>query len=207
MSVHPLEVRNGHLLVARDGGIDLLDTGSPLTMPAPSVVHEHVGPDVTRLVGTDLMAGEVIEIDFAAKTVTFGAMPGPAVPWIEVRSLFGVPCLTIGTPWGDQEAILDTGATLNLGPAEQMEGIEVVGTVTDFLPTGTTLETQVRTLELSIGGRSVTVRVGELPEEVGGLLGAFGGPQWIIGTSLFVGRRLLLDLGANRIADFPGGPQ
>lgn len=203
MPVYPLMLRHGHLLVARDGGVDLIDTGSPITIPALPIVHEHVGPDVTRIVGTDLLAGEVIEINFAAMKVSFGAEPNEDAQWTEVGSLFGVPTLTVGTPWGEVAAILDSGAPLAYGPGEMMRDVEATEVVTDFHPTNGVFETQVRIMEISIQGRAVSLRVGELPQSVGTLLAAFSGPKWIIGPEAFVGRRLLLDLGKNRIADLP----
>lgn len=203
MSVHPLEIRDGHLLVARDDGVDLIDTGSPTTLPALPIVHEHVGPDVTRIVGTDLLSTQVIEIDFAAETIDFGAEPATNTPWLEVNSLFGVPTLTIDTPWGEAAAILDTGAPLAYGPAELMGDVTPAEVFTDFHPTNGVFETPVRNLEIIVQGRAVSVRLGELPQSVGTMLAAFGGPEWIIGPEAFVGRRLLLDLGKCRIAGLP----
>ena len=199
-----LIVKNGHLLVRRDGLLDLIDTGSPFTMAAPEMVSEAVGEQVDRILGTDELAKEIVIFDLAAGVVTFNAEDPAEVAWLAAPSMLGVPQLRVSTPMGEAMALLDTGAWLGYGPAEAMADRPMVREVEDFHPMlNEPLLSRVYRLPIALAGREVELEMGVLPPALGGLL-AMIGCAWIVGPSLFEGRRLVLDLGHQRIADLPG---
>jgi hypothetical protein len=104
-----------------------------------------------------------------------------------------VPVLTVGTPSGDRAAYFDTGAPLCYGDPDDLEGIPVIGERDDFHPMHGAFRTPVRSVQIMVGARAVTVEVGELPPTLGVLLGMTG-TRWIVGPTAFAGRCLRVEL-------------
>lgn len=197
MPTYPLTIREGHLLVDRGSGLELIDTGSPVSMPVPEIAREIVGADVVHLIGCDELARAPFVLDLVNDRVRFECTAEPpssvGAP-LPLGSVLGVPVLTVGTPSGDRAAFFDTGAPLCYGDPEDLEGIPVIGERDDFHPMHGAFRTTVRLVQLMVGDRAVTVEVGELPPMLAMLLGMTG-TRWIVGPTAFPGRCLRVELG------------
>lgn len=204
MSSYPLSLRAGHLLVDRGTGIELIDTGSPISMPLPEIARRVVGEDVTRLIGCDELERVPWTLDLASFRLRLGG-PRPTGGGVALSRVMGVPVLKVETPAGERAAFFDTGAALSYGDAADLAGIPVTGERDDFHPMIGQFRTVVREVRLRIGRRAVLIEVGELPPTLGRLLGLTG-TQWILGPSAFAGRsiRIELEAGGGMLWDRPG---
>jgi hypothetical protein len=196
----PLETCGGHLIIRREHDLALLDTGAPVSLPAPASLTRHVGVRVAEIIGMDQLDGEIIEFDGIGRRVRFGRSEaeGPGVP---LRRCMGLPVLDVTWGHGCQPALLDTGAKLSYAPADAVERGRDKDTRSDFLPGYGEFEVRSAVVELGIGDRQVRLRCGVLPPELASTLRALGLPQWIIGAELFLRRRLVLDLQSDRLID------
>jgi hypothetical protein len=211
MTSYPLTLRAGHLLVDRGTGLELIDTGSPISMPLPEIARRVVGEDVTRLIGCDELERVAFTLDLAENRMRLSspARNRTAHPReLPLSRVMGVPVLTIGTPAGARPAFFDTGAPLCYGDPEELAGIEIIGERDDFHPLMGAFRTPVRLVELRVGMRRVTTVVGELPPALGMMLGLTG-TRWIVGPSAFAGRRVRIELRADggTLLDMPGPPR
>ncbi len=204
MTSYPLTLRAGHLLVDRGTGLELIDTGSPISMPLPEIARRVVGDDVTRLIGCDELERVPWTLDLASFRLRLGG-PRPTGGGVPISRVMGVPVLKVETPAGERAAYFDTGAALSYGDAADLAGIPVTGERDDFHPMIGQFRTVVREVRLRIGRRAVLVEVGELPPTLGRLLGLTG-TQWILGPSAFAGRSIRIELkaGGGMLWDRPG---
>ena len=197
-----LEIVNGHLLVEQEGRVDLLDTGCPFTLDAPETISAGVGCRVDRIVGNDQLGQGITIFDLGRRVVHFGAEPPENVFWIPAPLKLGIPQVRIQTPFGEAMAICDTGAWIGYGPKDTLSALQAVRQTHDFSPLLGTFETPVYQVILGLAGREVQVDVGVLPPSFSGLM-TMAQAEWIVGPALFAGRRLVLDLANQRIADLP----
>lgn len=197
MPTYPLIRRAGHLIVDRGAGLELLDTGSPLTMPLPEVAQRVVGSDVRTLLGTDQLGEVPFCLDLRADTIEFGTelTPGPNATRHPLQLMMGIPVLGITTSAGAREAFFDTGAPIGYGAPDDLDRHPMVDERSDFHPAIGTFTTPIYEVPITIGQRTVTVEVGTLPPLLGGLMGLTGA-TWIVGPSAFEGRRVVVDLAA-----------
>jgi len=196
MTSYPLTLREGHLLVDRGTGLELIDTGSPISMPLPEIARRVVGDDVTRLIGCDELERVPFTLDFANGLMHLGSKSrdvAGSAEGLPLSRILGVPVLTVGTPAGARAAFFDTGAPLCYGDPSDMAGIPVIGERDDFHPLMGEFRTLVRRVTLRIGAREVVTEVGELPPALGMVLG-LSGTRWIVGPSAFRRRRVRIEL-------------
>ncbi|MCC7324456.1 MAG: VWA domain-containing protein [Gemmatimonadaceae bacterium] len=192
----PLHLIRDHLLVRRGEAFDLLDTGVPITMRAPSIVSDELGVRVERLIGCAELARTPVTVDWPARTITWGATRrdrhGVKVPLR--MSPLGVPLIPLDTETGCAEAVLDTGAALSYCPPEYVYGLRPVRHDEDFLPGFGRFAVEVHKVEIEVMGVSLTLEVAVLPPLLRAALAMIAPDGWILGAALFRARVVTLDL-------------
>lgn len=192
-----LHVVANHLLVRRGEVFDLLDTGVPDTVDAPSMVRDELGVPVGRLIGCTELARTPIRIDWPARTITYGApRHDPLGVRVPLRmSALGVPLIPLDTETGYAEAVLDTGAALSYCPPEYVHGLRPIRRGEDFLPGFGRFEVEIHEVEIEVMGVALTLEVSVLPPLLRAALAMISADGWIVGTALFRDRVVTLDLG------------
>lgn len=192
-----LHVVAHHLLVRRGEAFDLLDTGVPASMVAPSVVSDELGVPVRRLIGCAELALTPIRIDWPASTISWGA-PRHDASGIKVplrMSPLGVPLIPLDTETGFAEAVLDTGAALSYCPPEYVQGLRPLRRGEDFLPGFGRFAVEIHEVEIEVMGLPLTLEVAVLPPLLRTALAMIAPDGWILGAALFRDRVVTLDLG------------
>lgn len=207
----PLLLEQDHLAVRLDGGLWVLDTGSPFSfgradavrlggdrLPVPDEafgldadrLSDLVGARLEGLIGTDLLNGFDLDFDLPGGALTVGTgLPVPDGDRIPLTDLMGVPALEARSELGAHRMLLDTGAQLSYLQADGADRFPAAGPVQDFLPMFGTFETETRSVPFRVGTTDVTLRCGRLPDLMGMTLG-LGGVDGIVGAELFRYRRV-----------------
>ena len=213
MKEYDIILQNGHILVAEAGGKLLIDTGSPMsfhstgrltlcgqTFSVPTTlmnvdadyVSDKVGTRVEGFVGMDIIARLGMSVDLPAGKLTFGA---DTQGWHRIpSSIFGVVKMDVTVGGKPACVALDTGAPISYISPAFTEGYACVATETDFSPfSGTdTFEVPIYEVPVSLdGGEGVTMRLGTLPPDVGGMLSLFR-LDGAIGLELLSGTAVLI---------------
>jgi hypothetical protein len=185
-------------LVDMPGGLTLLDTGSPVSIEAPGFLTEYIGEEVARLMGMDELQGRLL-IDGLRRRVTFGA-PAAAGHRTQLRrGPGGLPLVRVRIGARHAQAVLDTGAQLSYAPADVVAGGSAPERRRDFLPGFGTFETDTAILPVRVGTWVVPLRCGVLPPMIAGMLGLMDLEPWIVGSELFLGRSVQLDMDAGTL--------
>lgn len=207
----PFELVAGHVVAGLDGRRILVDTGSPVTFgrgdhlrlgdgahPIASGVlgftvetaSEHIRKlpgvtpdfDVDVLLGTDLLWGHRLHLDFPTRMLRIAPVPpreGAAT--CPARSRFLVEELTVGR--AGVLALVDTGAPVSYLSTQHTDGIPVSGWARDFFHGGGDFQVPLRVLPARFRGREVAVRFAEPPVSVWMAMRLLG-VQAIVGTDL-----------------------
>jgi hypothetical protein len=213
MTDHPLDVVQGHILLAAGGGTWLLDTGAPSSFGVPNTLEvggrtfdvpdsylgmtadflsEAIAHPITGLLGADVLQGFDVLLDVPARRITLSEEPiqcgGDAVP---MRSFMGVPMVEVEILDNRISMFFDTGAPISYLQDPLIEEFPDAGVERDFYPGFGEFETRTRMVEMSIGRAAWSVRCGELPELLGMTL-MMGGARGIVGNAIALGRPLAL---------------
>ena len=202
-TVLPLGVVSDHLLIELEGSVSLIDTGAPMSIPAPELVSEELGTRVEWILGVDWLRDSAITIDWPARQIAFAqaAQAGEIVP---LRPHFGLYQIEVATTSGTGLAFLDTGAQLSYAPPAECAGVEPVGARRDFYPGFGAFDVTVYQMPIRVGSREIHGTFGVLPDLLLSLLRMIGHGGWILGSDFFRDRRITLDLGNNRLVDVTG---
>jgi hypothetical protein len=199
----PLEIRHGHILRVGQDGLELIDTGSPISMPLPAEARELLGDDVVRLVGMDELGRSPFAINWANAELTISKPAPSECPHAPMKSVFGIPCITIvvGACANRREvpALLDTGAPISYAPEAFVNGLAPHGEATDFYPGLGTFTTPLYHAPIDALGVAQTIPVGVLPPMLATALSLVGPDTWILGRHFFEGRHLHVDLPSGRL--------
>ncbi len=192
----PLRIRRHHLFAERDGRRELVDTGSPWSLPAAALPHssrERVGVDFERLIGMDELGCQPLRLDLRRGRLEFDAAARPGAAEFSVDFLGSVPRLAARVGGREFDLVLDTGAPLTYLPPEALPAEPPFGRYEDFHPRlGPPFSTGLHRVELEVGGWRFRTVAGALPGELGDLLGVFG-VAGILGLPLLRRRSLWLD--------------
>ncbi len=195
----PLEARRHHLFTHRDGRRELLDTGSPLSLPADALgpVVGEVGVRFERLVGMDELGQQSLLFDLPGRRLRLGGAADPADAF-PVDFGLTVPRLDLRVAGAELAAVLDTGAPLSYLPPETLPDTPPLGSYEDFHPDlRTPFRTELHRVELEVGGRRLTTVAGRLPGILQEALALFG-CRAILGLPVLRRARLWLDPVAGR---------
>ncbi len=217
-----------HAVIPMDGLRVCLDTGSPFTFKHPQgpsqvrlmdrdlTLPELPGPrgameaadrllgfQFDVLMGMDLMSGLSWRLDWhTGKAEAAPALPDEAgTTWLDLPPILpglAVACPSFRVNHGAEVALLDTGAHLSYCVGQLPATARQVGQTQDFNPHLGLFDTPVWEDELEIGGHTVPVRFGRLPQQGAMMLQAMGA-SWILGSDLLRAFRMTLDLPAARL--------
>jgi hypothetical protein len=223
---HLLEIVNRHLLVHLDGGLALVDTGSPFDIgrgraftvlgrtwepsATPSQVlglaSDHLGRDVEWLLGQGVLSAYRLLLDWPRGVAAFStsAIEHAGATSVPIKLDKGVPLLGLRHGDASVEAVLDSGAALSYVPPAAVVGIPPERTERDFYPVFGHFETDVWRITVLVGVRLLEVEVGTLPDPLQGMLGRVSA-GWILGSDFFRGRAVVLDYPGRRVIDAPDG--
>lgn len=207
----PFDLVAGHVVAAIDGRRVLLDTGSPATfgrgdrLSLPSGVHpissgllgftvdtaaEHirklpgVAPDfdVDVLLGTDLLWGNEVILDFPSRTVRINpASPREGTACCSTQPRFLIEDLVVGG--FRAPALLDTGAPVSYLATHHTAGVPVSGWARDFFHGGGDYQVPLRVVPALFRKRGVAVGFAEPPVSVWMAMRLLG-VQAIVGTDV-----------------------
>ncbi len=211
-SVHaPFEFVAGHVVASLDGRRVLVDTGSPVSFGRVEHVQigdgaraiasgvlgftvetaaEHirklpgVAPDfgVDVLLGTDLLWGHQLLLDFPSRTLRIGpSTRQDRAPGGSSRTRFLVEDLTVGG--GGVLALVDTGAPVSYLSSQHTDGATVSGWARDFFHGGGDFQVPLRVVPALFRGRGVEVGFAEPPVSVWMAMRLLG-VEAIVGTDL-----------------------
>jgi hypothetical protein len=184
----PFDLVAGHILTrVRDRRV-LLDTGSPATFGRCDRLRLRQLPGVSPqfdfdvLLGTDLLWGHRIVLDFAARLLRMDPAAGLAsLPPGAVRNRFIVEDLLV---WGAPvRAVIDTGAPVSYLATSLSGGFRPAGRARDFFHGEGDFEVPLRRGRAVFRGREVEVSFAEPPASVAMAMRLLG-VDAIVGTDL-----------------------
>ncbi len=188
---------NDHIVRSTPNGLELIDTGSPASMPIPEEAKAFVDPRLTRLIGMDELGRAPFALDWSAATLVQSAPRPEAAVFSSLRSVMSIPSIPLSVHTAGQpapaHALLDTGAPLGYAPAAAVDSLTSVGSREDFFPGMGSFTTPVFDVEIEALGLRQRVRVGVLPPLLAMTLSLLGPDTWILGADFFRGRRLWID--------------
>lgn len=195
----------GHLVRESARGLEILDTGSPVSMPAPAEAREAIPGDVVGLIGMDELGRSPFLLDWSRGTFTPSAPAPDVASWGRLEMRMGVPVVEIGHAGATGSsrsslAVLDTGAPISYAPRSAVEGCAVISSATDFYPMFGRFSTDLHEVNVEFLGRSKLIRVGVLPPMLEMALALLAPNGWILGAEFFTGRALWIDAALGRIA-------
>ena len=191
VAARPVSIHAGHLVREAEDGLEVLDTGSPITIPAPAELRQALPIDVVRLVGMDELGQEPFLLDWDRALFTPGAPEPSDAAWTTLTIRLGVPCTEIRVVSGPAPttaaAILDTGAPISYAPASAVAGMMPVGSAKDFYPMLGEFVTELYDLEIECLGHAQPIRVGVFPPILAMALSMLAADAWILGADFFSG--------------------
>ena len=194
-TVETFHAIHGHIVVERDGALAILDTGTPISLPAPRLVSQQLGKPIARLIGCDEMRGRALEVDWETKRLTWTASgTAPAGAVLLHMSPLGVPLIDIRSARGPAQAVFDTGAPIAYVPDDLVESLEAVGEREDFFPGLGEFTTSIFPVTLEVGGAHFPIECGVLPPLLAMALGLLCPSGYIVGSQIMRDRITRFDL-------------
>ncbi|HMM54212.1 MAG TPA: hypothetical protein PKC23_04230 [Candidatus Desulfobacillus sp.] len=205
----PLRYRDGHVFVELAGEAWLLDTGAPesfgasrgLTIagqafePGESYLgldaaglSELTGTPCAGLLGADVLGcfDHVFDLDAGRLEVSKSelALRGRNVA---LEEFMGIPIVTARIGQGEHRMFFDTGAQYSYFQGDALDEHPDAGAVEDFYPGLGRFRTETRRVPLSLGGATLELRCGRLPELIGLTL-MMASVDGIVGNAVLHGR-------------------
>ena len=220
----PLEIIRDHMLLRLDGGLALIDTGSPVSIGrgnsltlqerewtpstatefALDAASEHLGTRVEWLLGHDIIKAHPMILDWRRGRARLGRYRynrGAALVH-PVEFAMGIPIIEALHAGTRIRAVLDTGAALSYAPQAAVANAAPTGTHRDFFPGVGDFETSTWSVPVRFGGRDVAVTIGILPAQLQLLFAMLLGPEgWIIGSDFFRDRAVYIDYRRSEVVD------
>jgi hypothetical protein len=220
MKTFQLQIFKGHPIIQDGENIILIDTGAPSTIHVSehlnflsedfsctssymgltvSKLSEHLGMQVTTLLGTDVLSKYKILLDYQNLQVSFSkdeiSFEGTE---IGITHFMGIPIIELEVNNQPLKFFLDTGAKLSYLSEDFTNGYSSVGNEEDFYPGVGQFETECFDVSTRIGNSDFIVRYGNLPFMLQMTL-MLGGTDGIIGFDFFNSFRVMLDLGFEKL--------
>jgi hypothetical protein len=201
---------NGHLIADLGGRQWIIDTGAPTSFGAGdllnlcgkrfeipsnymSITHEQLSGLINHKIDGLLGADILNELDWVLHTaegkLVIAADPIPlAGPVVAIESFFmGVPLVEIEVAGTAASVFFDTGAPISYLQDTDLSTYPDCGTQKDFYPGFGEFQTSTHRIPLNVGGLSVEVICGALPDLLGMTLGLVGS-SGILGNEPMIGR-------------------
>ena len=215
MKTFQLQIFKGHPIIQDGDNVILIDTGAPSTIHVSdelnflsedfsctsnymgltsSKLSEHLGMQVTTLLGTDVLSKYKILLDYRNLQVSFSK---DEIPFegteIGISNFMGIPIIELVVNRQLLKFFLDTGAKLSYLSEDFTSGYSSVGIEEDFYPGVGQFETECYDIPTSLGDIDFVVRYGNLPFMLQMTL-MLGGTDGIIGFDFFNGFKVLMNL-------------
>lgn len=191
----PFENVDGHIVVSRGGSLSIIDTGTPFSLSAPTMVSEQLGRPIAELIGCEALDGWVLEIDWNAQRLSWTqSRPEPGDSISLVMSPLGVPLIDVGGPDGMVRGVFDTGAPISYAPNAVAERYDAVGERDDFFPALGDFSTAIYRVPMTIGTTPLELECGVLPPLLQLALSMLCPSGYIVGSQLLVGAISRIDL-------------
>jgi hypothetical protein len=220
MKTFQLQIFKGHPIIQDGDNIILIDTGAPSTIHVSgelnflsenfsctsnymgltaSKLSEHLGMQVTTLLGTDVLSKYKILLDYQNLQVSFSKDDIPFEGTeLGISNFMGIPIIELEVNEQLLKFFLDTGAKLSYLSEDFTSGHSSVGTEEDFYPGVGQFETECYDIPTSLGDNDFVVRYGNLPFMLQMTL-MLGGTDGIIGLDFFNNFKVMLDLGHEQL--------
>ena len=220
MKTFQLQIFKGHPIIQDGDNIILIDTGAPSTIHVSdglnflsedfsctsnymgltaSKLSEHLGMQVTTLLGTDVLSKYKMLLDYRNLQVSFSK---DEIPFegteIGIANFMGIPIIGLEVNNQPLKFFLDTGAKLSYLSEDFTNGYASVGIEEDFYPGVGQFETEFYDIPTSLGANDFLVRYGNLPFMLQMTL-MLGGTDGIIGFDFFNNFKVMLDLGHEKL--------
>jgi hypothetical protein len=215
MKAFQLQIFKGHPIIQDGDNIILIDTGAPSTIHVSdelnflaedfsctsnymgltaSKLSEHLGMQVTTLLGTDVLSKYKMLLDYRNLQVSFSK---DEIPFegteTGIANFMGIPIIGLEVNNQPLKFFLDTGAKLSYLSEDFTNGFASVGIEEDFYPGVGQFETECYDIPTSLGANDFVVRYGNLPFMLQMTL-MLGGTDGIIGFDFFNNFKVLIDL-------------
>ena len=217
---------HGIPIVAMAGARLILDTGSPVSFArngsitlggsehqvpvdcwagSPDSLSELLGAPVDGLLGCDLLAGRILDLDCpAGRAHVISGDTSPATPcWLanaialSFSTTKGVPVAQLSVNGRQTSAAVDTGAAVCFVAPSLIGDAAAIGRHRDFHPAIGPFETDLHLVSIDLGGGAspVDVAAAAAPPALAPLLAGLG-LQAILGGDLLMGSETLFDFRA-----------
>lgn len=188
MNTYRMEYKNGHVFVALDGNLWLIDTGSPGSFGRVSSLsfageQFNTGTDLLGLnteslsnftevecfglIGADILNqfDHIWDISEGELTVSSDqlSLDGQTIP---LDMLVGIPIINVRVNDSEYQMFFDTGAQLSYFQDESLKRFPMRGIITDFHHTIGQFQTEIHLVPVSLGSVEFTLRCGKLPESL-----------------------------------------
>jgi len=182
---YPLILEKNHLFLECEGRLFLIDTGSPVSVSPAGLVElfgeefktrkslfgldtksiaSLVGVQFEGIIGSDVLGYFDTVFDVLEKTIEFSRNPmplfGEAIP---LDFFMGVPLINISVEGRKFRAFFDTGAQISYLPDDVIRKFPIAGLLEDFYPVFGKFKTETYTVDVAIGGTTISLRTGFLP--------------------------------------------
>ena len=214
---------HGIPIVTMAGARLILDTGSPVSFArtgsitlggcghqvpvdcragSPDSLSELLGEPVDGLLGCNLLAGRILDLDCpAGRAYVISDDAYPATPcWLAnaiplpFSTTMGVPVAQLSVNGQQASAAVDTGAAVCFAAPSLLAGTPVIGRHQDFHPGIGRFETDLHLVSIGLGGGAspFAVRAAAAPPALAPRLAGLG-LQAILGGELLMGSETLFD--------------
>jgi len=221
---YEVEIKDCHVLFQVDNRRVLLDTGSPHSIGEGTIefcgqsypltnffgavnIHglcEDAGFHFDALIGGDLLANHVVDIDPQRKSLTIdGPTPENGYKSVDMRLVQNVPVVDIEIDGENLSAAIDTGASICYARSEMITNLPQAGEHKDFYPGFGRFNAIVRQSNLQLGECTVDLNVAELPAFLDGLLLMFN-IDAIVGNNMLLRNRICINYIEKSVSIYEG---
>ncbi|GEM_PF-379380 len=202
-----MDIISGHLVIHVDRFLDVLDTGSPVSIGNihkflfmgemfrlheeylgvdTHTVSQQVGKQIDAMLGMDILHNYTVTIHYTGRRVYFSKNGSFLVNGerMEMKDVMGIPFIQVPVNGATQKMLLDTGSPLNYLTSGATRGLQQVDTAKDTYPGIGEFVTPIYEMPVSIAGVTVPLRFGNLPSLLESSL-MVSGTQGILGTEIY----------------------
>ncbi len=185
-----IRIEKNHLITEIDGQLLLLDTGAPHSFglcsiewesehvdlstqmpPIPfSILQERVGLPLDGLIGCNHLLHRGMRLDIPNSTLTLHDEVPCDADACPLYPIMNIPTVTIDVGGVPQKIIIDTGAMQTFIDKRTAEGLQRVGSVRDFMPTGDVFTAALVEMEAIVDQRRVAIQPAVSPDALDPLL-------------------------------------
>lgn len=215
---YPYVMADGHIVLDVNDQSLLLDTGSSrsigtgeleidgktytlktrATDVTPEYLSSEIGVKIDALLGMDIIGEYTLIVDPTRQLICFEIMPPESGAAVRIDEYKGIPIIAVTVGGRQIRVFFDTGAPLSYIEPELTENTPVSGTRDHFYAGTGRVTADVYRLDVGIGGETVNLAFGHVPEKLQLIL-VMAGAQGIIGTELLATHKIALSTSRKKI--------